>query len=299
MSIKKNIMILTLVFLVLLLISSNNYLLASEKGNNFLWKVSSGSNNVYIMGGIHFADKRLIPSYNKIKQVFDKSDYLVVQARTNNFNQTQIQRSLMLKGIYIDGTTLKDHISNQTYRKLNNSLSNYNLNPIQIYMMKPWLAALTLTSLQMEQENLLAKNRLDKYFIKKASNKKILELEPLPYLVKLLSNLDPKTQKLFLSSTLAQEGSIKNFMEQNLNFWEKGDFENLQQYFLNTRQEHPEFEKLYTQFWDKRNQAMASKIEGYLNSNKNYFILVETGHLLGAKGILNLLKNKNYKITEL
>ncbi|TDX45408.1 TraB/GumN family protein [Orenia marismortui] len=299
MSIKKNIMILTLVFLVLLLISSNNYLLASEKGNNFLWKVSSGNNNVYIMGGIHFADKRLIPSSNKIKQAFDKSDYLVVQARTNNFNQTQIQRSLMLKGIYIDGTTLKDHISNQTYRKLNNSLSNYNLNPIQIYMMKPWLAALTLTSLQMEQENLLAKNRLDKYFIKRATNKKILELESLPYLVQLLSNLDPKTQKLFLSSTLAHEGSIKKFMEQNLNFWEKGDFKNLQRYFLNTRQEHPEFEKLYAQFWDKRNQAMASKIEGYLNSSKNYFILVETGHLLGAKGILNLLKNKNYKITEL
>ena len=44
---------------------------------------------------------------------------------------------------------------------------------------------------------------------------------------------------------------------------------------------------------------MASKIEGFLNTKDKYFIVVGAGHLIGDKGIINLLRMENYNIKQL
>jgi len=44
---------------------------------------------------------------------------------------------------------------------------------------------------------------------------------------------------------------------------------------------------------------MTSKIEGYLNSNGSYFVIVGAGHLVGKRGIVELLKNKGYGVEQL
>jgi uncharacterized protein YbaP (TraB family) len=41
---------------------------------------------------------------------------------------------------------------------------------------------------------------------------------------------------------------------------------------------------------------MTSKIDGYLNSNASYFVFVGAGHLVGKRGIIELIKNKSYVV---
>jgi hypothetical protein len=57
----------------------------------------------------------------------------------------------------------------------------------------------------------------------------------------------------------------------------------------------PIFEKLY----DERNAKMTSRIEGYLNSNGSYFVIVGAGHLVGKRGIVELIKSKGYVAEQL
>jgi hypothetical protein len=44
---------------------------------------------------------------------------------------------------------------------------------------------------------------------------------------------------------------------------------------------------------------MTSKIQGYLNSGGTYFVIVGSGHLIGERGVVELLKAKGYEVEQL
>ncbi|MGA2330770.1 MAG: TraB/GumN family protein, partial [Syntrophales bacterium] len=59
------------------------------------------------------------------------------------------------------------------------------------------------------------------------------------------------------------------------------------------------FYTIYDKLIYKRNRNMAQKIEGYLKTNGTYFVVVGAVHLLGDKGIIQLLKDKGYSVEQL
>jgi uncharacterized protein YbaP (TraB family) len=44
---------------------------------------------------------------------------------------------------------------------------------------------------------------------------------------------------------------------------------------------------------------MASKIEEFLKTGQTYFVVVGAGHLIGDKGIIELLRRKGYRVQQL
>jgi uncharacterized protein len=44
---------------------------------------------------------------------------------------------------------------------------------------------------------------------------------------------------------------------------------------------------------------MVAKIEGFLKTGQTYFVVVGSGHLVGSKGIVNVLKEKGYMVQQL
>jgi len=56
---------------------------------------------------------------------------------------------------------------------------------------------------------------------------------------------------------------------------------------------------LFRKLFDERNIKMTSKIEGYLNAGGSYFVIVGAGHLIGERGMVELLKSKGYIVEQL
>jgi hypothetical protein len=56
---------------------------------------------------------------------------------------------------------------------------------------------------------------------------------------------------------------------------------------------------LFRKLFDERNIKMTSKIQGYLNSGGTYFVIVGSGHLIGERGVVELLKAKGYEVEQL
>ncbi|MGE5894163.1 MAG: TraB/GumN family protein, partial [bacterium] len=61
----------------------------------------------------------------------------------------------------------------------------------------------------------------------------------------------------------------------------------------------PAIEPVYEKIIYKRNEGMASKIEGLLKTERTCFIVVGAGHLVGKKSIIELLRPKGYSIRQL
>ncbi|MEW6419537.1 MAG: TraB/GumN family protein [Nitrospirota bacterium] len=55
---------------------------------------------------------------------------------------------------------------------------------------------------------------------------------------------------------------------------------------------------IYEKLIYERNRNMVSKIEDFLKTKETYFIVAGAGHLVGNKGIIEMLRNKGYNVEQ-
>ena len=280
----------------------------------FFWQVSSGKATVYLMGSIHFADKSFYPLRKEIENVFEKSDALVVELDINNIDRSAYNRLLLEKGIYKDGSTIKDVISEKTWLQLEQRLEQLNISYDDIKSYKPGILVLTLTAMQVMQMGFDPELGIDVYFLNKAASdfsaKKIIELETLAQQVNLFLNVS--NGDLLLKESLYSLDESELMMADMVRYWKAGDKEKMNKLlFEDMLNEYPAFSAIYDSLIYQRNQQMVSKIDDMLTGRlqdesqaklqkqQSYFVVVGSGHLIGEKGIVNALKEKGYEVKRL
>ena len=169
----------------------------AQNQKNFLWKVQSKTNAVYILGSIHFMKKEIYPLDKKIEDAFDKSDVLSVEANVNDISRIDLQK-LMETSIYPGDDSLEKHVSGETYRLVKKEIERNGIPVWIVDKQRPWILALTLTSMELVKLGFEPDYGIDMHFLSKASGKKkIKELESVDYQINLLSGFSTKNRKLF------------------------------------------------------------------------------------------------------
>ena len=271
----------------------------AENDKAFFWQVNSGNATVYLMGSIHFADKSFYPLRKEIEDVFKKSETLVVELDINKIDHNAYNRLLVEKGIYKDGVTIKDVISEKTWLQLEQRLAQLNLSYDDIKSYKPGILVLTLTAMQVMQMGFDPGLGIDAYFLNKATSdapaKKIIELETLEQQVNLF--LDVSNGELLLKESLYSLDESESMMAEMVRYWKAGDEKKMNKLlFDDVLNEYPAFSAIYDSLIYQRNDQMLSKIDDMLKRQGNYFVVVGSGHLIGEKGIVNALREKGYDV---
>lgn len=265
----------------------------------FLWEVRSERNTVYILGSIHLARSSIYPLDKRIEEAFNRSDTLAVEANIENFDPFVLQEMFAEKGIYSDGTTLRDHLSRKTFKLTQEKLANLGLEIDHIEFFKPWFLSITLMTFELLRLGFSPEYGVDKYFLSKAGGRKIVELESIDYQVSLLDSFDDKQQDLFLLSTISDLSIIEREMDSMIEFWESGDVVKLEEIITRSLDKYPEILPVVDKIFYQRNRKMAAKIERSLHDYDTHFVIVGAGHLVGKKGIIQLLKNSGYSPRQL
>ena len=272
---------------------------SAENDRAFFWQVDAGKATVYLMGSIHFADKSFYPLRKEIEDGFKKSDALVVELDIHNIDHNNYNRLLAEKGVYKDGSTIKDIISEKTWMQLEQRLNQLDISYDDIKSYKPGILVLTLTAVQVMQMGFDPGLGIDAYFLNKASsdihNKKIIELETLSQQIDLFLDI-PNDELLLKESLYSLEGSDA-MMAEMVRYWKTGDVEKMNKLlFEESLSEYPAFAAIYDSLFYERNQQMTSKIDAMLKGSGSYFVVVGSGHLIGDKGIVNALRLKGYEV---
>jgi uncharacterized protein YbaP (TraB family) len=289
------------IFFILFFICSSLYVKDSLSQNqkNFLWKVQSKTGTVYLLGSIHFFKKKLYPLNKKIEDAFDKSDVLVVEADINDVGQIDIQR-LMESAFYKENETLEKHVSRETYELIKKEFEGFGIPSELINKQKPWFLALTLTSLELVKLGFGSNYGIDIHFISKAEGKKkILELESLDYQIDLFSNFSDDDQESFLLYTLKDLKTLGQDLDKLVRAWTTGDTKGMESIMTKSITGDRRMSSMYEKLVDERNRNMASRIEEFLRTKETYFIVVGAGHLVGNKGIIEILRGKGYQVEQL
>ena len=286
----------------------------TEKENitPLMYKVTKeGSNNIiYLFGSIHIADtdKLNFPKY--INDAYNNSKYVacefdLVEYQKNQEKMLQAVQDL----IYNDGTTIKDHLNNETYNKLIKFLKENGMYAEIYEIYKPIFFESLITSKMANDSKIKTTDGIDIYFLNKAKkdNKKILEVESYDYQTKLLLNFSDKLYELIINDLIEKYDEEVQSLKDLYEAWKKGDIEKI----IKESNEELEIKSNYTKeeidmikdynkkILDERNIGMTNKLIEYFNNNFETFYMVGAAHLVGDKGIAKLLQDKGYNVIRL
>ncbi|MEK8126658.1 TraB/GumN family protein [Paenibacillus filicis] len=271
----------------------------SEGGRGFLWKIENKGNTVYLLGSIHVADESMYPLRPEIENAFTAADDLSVEVDLSTIDPVDIQKQIVELGIYNDGTTLKDHISVETYTKLTAFLKTKGMPEHSFDKFKPWLVNTQLSNLNAANDGLKPGMGIDEYLIEKANKagKPIISLESADSNYKLNNGFSDALQERLLLLNLDPNSVVPPAPDVSAEYlariWKEGNYDALAESTQSSGWDAEYYKGLLT----NRDLAMAEKIKAYLNSDKQqtHMVVVGFSHMLGDYGIVRTLEKEGFK----
>jgi uncharacterized protein YbaP (TraB family) len=284
---------------------------ANDRG--FLWQISSEDATVYVLGSIHFADQSFYPLRAEIEEAFERSEFLVVELDITAVTADKYKSLLASKGSYKNGRSIEDELSVETMSALHARLKSLGIEYDSVKQLKPGMMVLTLTSVQLMQLGLDPALGIDIHFINasrttdkqtgsQVDSKTVIELESIDQQFNLF--LDISDGDLLLKETLYSMDEAETMMSDIVRYWKSGDEAAMNRLlFEDTLRDYPAFDIVYESLFYERNRQMTEKIAMMLKQPRtkgaSYFVVVGSGHLIGDRGIVNLLKQKGYSAKRL
>jgi len=277
------------------------FLTLNLEAKSLLYKVSSTTSTVYLLGSIHLAKPELYPLAKEIEEAYTQSDVLVLELDpTSNQSEQTIQKSMQQKGLYPAGQNLANQLSPKTYEALKSYMDKINMPMQNIEQLRPWVVMLQLSVTEMMRLGYSPELGIDEHFLRLAKQQKkpIIELETAQDQMDLLAREDKAFQDKLLFYTLESMHEMEPMLESMFRSWKNGDTQTFESIMAKPLEEDTSLQDIYDTLITKRNYKMSKKIEAFLQSNQNYFVVVGSGHVVGKEGIVELLKQKGYTLTQ-
>jgi uncharacterized membrane protein len=89
-----------------------------QPSEGFLWKVTKDEQTVYMLGSIHVGNDDLYPLRDEINAAYEASEIVITEIDINGEPTTEEIKDIEKLLTYQDGTKLRDHLSEETYKEL-------------------------------------------------------------------------------------------------------------------------------------------------------------------------------------
>lgn len=276
-----------------------------------MWKAEDKNGNyAYLFGSIHAGDSAVDNMPDYFEKAYADSDTLAFEIDMSDiYSEITASSSMLTDVIYSDGTTIKDHISENTYNKLVEILKGNGIyNSLYDYY-KPVMWESLIENLAVVKAGLNANKGVDMVLTTraKANGKNIEEVESMDFQMSMFNGLSDNVVEMLLSS-YAEDGIIEKQAHQLKDLYEKWKSGTITEKDVNgedfdksqlTEEEKAAFEEYNNALLTDRNKGMTEKLTGYMKSGKTVMLVVGTAHFLGDDGIIQLLKNQGFTVTQI
>jgi uncharacterized protein len=268
---------------------------AQEK--SFLWRVNSDQNRLYILGSIHLLKKETYPLKKSIEDAFEQTKKLVLEIDLGSANQQKIQQLMLQKSISTDGTMLHQSVSDETYQAVATRAKELDIDIRVLSPFKPWVIAMTMAAIKLQQLGFDPSLGVDRHLAERAkqTDKPTAGLETAEFQLDLFDRFSAKEQELLLRQSMDEMDHIERNVTAIVQAWKSGDVGAVERHLLVGMRDYPE---IHRKVIDDRNQRWLPQIENLLSRGENALIVVGAAHLVGKNGIIELLKDRGYRVEQ-
>ena len=271
---------------------------AQSQSKNFLWEVKSKTNTVYLYGTIHVGKKSFYPLPEAVETAFKKSARLVVEADIGNQDSMAAALPLIM---YLPPDSLDTRIPKAALNRLKVQLARYEIPYESVQQFKPFMVGGMLVAAEFARLGYDPRYGVDKHLLEQAAltGKTVLELESVEQQMKLLGSLSDLEQEAFLVHAIValEDGTTVKEVVGMIEALRAGDATLLEEVAKQASEGMPK--GLEEKILYGRNPAMLAKIEGFLAGKQIHFVAVGAMHMIGKRGLVEMLKAKGYEVRQL
>ena len=262
-----------------------------------LWELHGKHNTVYLLGSIHVLRPNDYPLAPVVLDAYTHAGSLLMEVNLDEINSEQVQAEMLASAILSDGKTLPDVLGKQRYERAAALAHEIGVELSKFDQFAPWFAAEAISELQLTQLGFQPENGVEMYFMDRARSdgKSVDGLETVHDQISVFQNMSLDAQAEYLLSSLEQAHDLPKEVDSMVRAWQRGDtrwFESELQSDLGHDSD------LYQSVLVARNRKWVPKIEALLNGDKNYLVIVGTGHLAGQGSVVDLLKKDGIVATQ-
>jgi uncharacterized protein YbaP (TraB family) len=265
---------------------------------------------MFFFASIHVAKEEdlVFPKY--VMDVYTSSHYLACEFDSVKYlSDTEKMMEDATKMLYQDGTTIQDHLKEETYTKLVDFLTKKNsyVNAYDYY--KPYFFLSLFTNLSASEANFNSLLGVDGFMLDKAyeDKKNILEVESYDYQTGILEEFPDEFYELILKEEIDGFDESVEGIKKLYEAWKNGNEKEILMYGsedMDVEDNYTEKEKEYiTDFNNKlvveRNKGMLNKAIEYFNKNYDVFYMVGTLHIIGDTGLVEGLKENGFNVRQI
>jgi uncharacterized protein len=253
--------------------------------------------DVWLVGSVHMLRAGDHPLPVVYEEAYTAAKQIVFEIPPSELQSPEAMAIIQRSILYLDGTTLKDHLSAEAYKKVAAFVKESGMQMEQVQMLKPWMLGQLIGLQEFTKQGFKPELGVDSYFETKAAKdgKAVKGLETVEFQMGLFANLPQDQQEELLVSTLEDFDDAKEFIANLMSAWKAGDAEEVAEVMNEGMEDDPALAKAL--LFD-RNVNWIEPIEGFLKSKTATLVIVGAGHLCGKGSVVELLQKKGHKVTQ-
>jgi uncharacterized protein YbaP (TraB family) len=254
-----------------------------------LWELHGKHNTVYLMGSIHVLRPSDYPLAPAMLKAYGDAKALFMEIDLNEIDSIKMQTELMASARLPEGKTLPAIMGDQRYKRAQALAQEVGVDIGIFDAFAPWFVAEAISQLQLQQLGFQPKSGVEMFFLDKArtDGKSVAGLETIHDQIALFDGLSMDSQADYLISSLEEAHDLPKDVGAMVHAWADG---NTQWFADQLKSEIGRDPVLYQSVLVARNRKWVPKIEALLNDDRNYLVIVGTGHLVGQGSVIDLLK---------
>jgi uncharacterized protein YbaP (TraB family) len=263
-----------------------------------LWEVHGKHNTVYILGSIHVLRPTDYPLAPAMLNAYSAAQFIYMEVNLQELDSQAVQAELLSSAIMPEDKGLPAVLGKERYGRAYALAHEVGVELPSYDQFAPWFAAEAISQQQLMHLGFNSQSGVEAYFLERAraDGKSVGGLETLHDQISLFQNMSLDSQANYLLSSLEQARELPKEVDEMVRAWQRGDT----QWFTNElKSELGDDPQLYQSVLVARNRKWLPKIEALLKDDRNYLVIVGTGHLVGRGSVIDLLKKDGIGATQL
>ena len=282
----------TISALILFVFSTASF--ADDKGPAW-WKVSDEDTTILITGTIHLTKPELNWLTEERKALVAGADALILEMSPEEQDPVKLQPLMMKYGMYPAGQSLKGTIGEELFGQLA-AATGGRVPEMMLDRMRPWLAGVTVSVLNMMQAGYDPESGADKTYqkIAQAAGVPVEGLETAELQLSVLASMGGDDATASVELLLEELPKTAEIVDTMTEAWMARDMAGLESVITEGMKAYPDLAEalLY-----KRNRNWAEQVDALMERPGTFVIAVGAGHLIGEQSLLDLLEKAGENVS--
>lgn len=273
-----------------------------------LWKIDGANGDVYLFGSIHILPKGFVWRRPELEAALAQAQRLVFEIDLDQAKNMGTMTQLLTKyGFLPPDKSLHKMLAPEHRKRLDTVATSLGLPAAALDRMRPWLAAVTLTSLSLLKQNTKGGGTTDPkaamdeaagvdqqlWTWAKTAGKERAALETAEDQIRIFADLPLNQEVEFLVVSLVEIEKAPSAVDTLLDAWKAGDTKKLDR-ALNA--DMAAFPALRKAVFDDRHAKWLPQIEAMLHDGRTHVVVVGTAHLVGDRSVVAMLRAKGINV---